>query len=88
MLKRRFTTVFVGAVAKIEQYFGELWGEHLELEEEDMTPEQLKWYKKFLDARELIFDQGNHELHQCMSDSEMYDMEYMRQETRFLKEEK
>ena len=52
-------TVFVGAVSKIEEFFGVLWGESEELEEESMTAEQKKWYNKFMDLRDAIFDQGN-----------------------------
>ena len=56
--KKRFQTVFVGAVSKIEKCFGSLWGDD-EINEDEMTPEQLSWYKKFLDLRDEIFDQGN-----------------------------
>lgn len=65
MLKKimasRIETVFVGAVSKIETFFGSLWGEELDIDEKNMTEEQKKWFNKFLDLREKIFDQGNSE---------------------------
>lgn len=57
----RIETVFVGAVSKVEEFFGVLWGENEKLEEDKMTPEQKMWFNKFLDLRESIFDQGNKE---------------------------
>ena len=57
----RIETVFVGAVSKIEDFFGVLWGENEKIEEDQMTPEQKVWFNKFLDLRESIFDQGNKE---------------------------
>ena len=55
LCQKLIQTVFVGAVSKIEDEFGSLWGND-EVEEEDMTPQQLIWYKKFLDIRDKIFD--------------------------------
>jgi len=61
ILEVHFKTVFVGAVFHIEKEFGELWGESDNFDEENLTPEQKKWYEKFLAVREKIFDQGNRE---------------------------
>lgn len=65
--KKRFQTVFVGAVASIEELFGSLWGND-DLEEDDMTPEQLRWYNIFLEIREKIFDQGNSQKEKFLRD--------------------
>lgn len=54
-------TIFVGAIAKVEEQFGDLWGND-EIDPDDMDPIQIKWYNKFMDVREQIFDQGNNEL--------------------------
>ena len=54
-------TVFVGAVSKIEEFFGVLWGENEDVDEKNMTSEQKKWFNKFLDLRDCIFNQGNSE---------------------------
>ena len=64
----RIETVFVGAVSKIEDFFGVLWGENEKIEEDQMTPEQKIWFNKFLDLRESIFDQGNKEKKKMSSD--------------------
>ena len=65
--KKRFQTVFVGAVASIEESFGELWGND-NVDEEDMTPAQLQWYNRFLEIRDRIFDQGNNQKEKFLRD--------------------
>ena len=65
--KKRFQTVFVGAVASIEESFGSLWGND-DLDEEDMTPTELKWYNIFLEIRDRIFDQGNNQKEKFLRD--------------------
>ena len=54
-------TVFVGAVSKIEEFFGVLWGESEDIDEKNMTAQQKEWFNKFLDLRDCIFNQGNSE---------------------------
>lgn len=71
--KKRFQTVFVGAIDKIEQYFGELWGSD-EIDEENMTPTQLKYYHKFLELRTKIFDQGNDQFSKFIKDLSNYNV--------------
>ena len=61
-------TVFVGAVSKIEEFFGVLWGENEDVDEDQMTAEQKKWFNKFLDLRDSIFDQGNLEKKKMLND--------------------
>ena len=73
--KKRFQTVFVGAVSKIEKCFGSLWGDD-EINEDEMTPEQLSWYKKFLDLRDEIFDQGNEQKNKFEKDVQNFDIIY------------
>ena len=73
--KKRFQTVFVGAVSKIEKCFGSLWGDD-ELNEDEMTPEQLFWYKKFLVLRDEIFDQGNEQKNKFEKDVQNFDIIY------------
>ena len=48
-------------VSKIEEFFGVLWGENEDVDEKNMTSEQKKWFNKFLDLRDCIFNQGNSE---------------------------
>jgi hypothetical protein len=64
----RMETVFVGAVSKIEHFFGSLWGELEGVDESKMTSDQKKWFNKFLDLREAIFDQGNTEKNRITKD--------------------
>ena len=41
-----------------------------------MTPEQLSWYKKFLDLRDEIFDQGNEQKNKFEKDVQNFDIIY------------
>ena len=67
LTKKRFQTVFVGAVSKIEERFGHLWGSD-EIDEENMTEQQLKYYNIFLELRDQIFDQGNDQRKKLMKE--------------------
>ena len=67
VLDKRFKTVFVGAISKIEESFGGLWGGD-EIDEEKMTEDQEYWYDVFLGLRDKIFDQGNQQKKQCVSE--------------------
>ena len=67
LIKKRFQTVFIGAVSKIEDRFGQLWGSD-EIDEENMTSEQLKYYNIFLELRDEIFDQGNDQRKKLMKE--------------------
>jgi hypothetical protein len=72
LVKKRFQTVFVGSVFKIEKAYGDLWGEHEDVDEEDMTDEQKAEYERFMQLREAIFDQGNAELNKMLSEIERF----------------
>lgn len=50
-------TIMIGAIADLEEYFGELWGHGKDLK--DKTEEELEEYKNFQAARESILDRGN-----------------------------
>ena len=66
-IDKRFKTVFVGALSKVEEAFSPLWGGD-EIDEENMSSEQLKWYEIFLKLRDDIFDQGNEQKNRCARD--------------------
>ena len=72
---KRFQTVFVGAVSKIESFFGPLWGND-DVSEDEMSPQQLIWYKKFLDLRDEIFDQGNDQRKKFLKELSVYNIKY------------
>lgn len=50
-------TVMIGAIADLEENFGELWGHGKDLN--DRTEEELEEYRNFQAARESILDRGN-----------------------------
>jgi hypothetical protein len=76
--RKRFQTVFVGAVATIEKGYGHLWGEHLDKDEEDMTEEELKMFDIFLRIRDAIFDQGNDQANKFSRDLERFETSRVR----------
>ena len=71
--KKRFLTVAVGAIDKLEQSFSVYWGGD-ELEEDQMSPEQLKFYNAFLDVRNKIFDQCNYQIKKFEEDLAEYNI--------------
>lgn len=54
---KRIRTAFIYAIAEIEKEFGYLWGE--EKEEGTTSPEEDKFYEKFMNLRKRILDKGN-----------------------------
>jgi hypothetical protein len=83
--KKRFLTVCVGSIEKIENIFGHLWGGD-EVDEDEMSPEQLKWYYAFLDMRTKIFDQCNDQISKFTKDLSKFDVNVF-QEVKFVKDE-
>lgn len=83
IMRKRFQTVFVGAVAKIEEKFGHMWGEHLDKDEEDMTEEELRIYDIFLTVREAIFDQGNDQANKFSRDLDRFETNRIRFHSEF-----
>ena len=53
-------TLMIGAIDRIEQQFGYLWG-HDKLDE-DATEEEDRMYNEFMDLRESILDHGNEQI--------------------------
>lgn len=50
-------TIMIGAIADLEEFFGELWGHGKKPEER--TLDEIEEYKNFQAARESILDRGN-----------------------------
>ena len=51
-------TFMMGTIDLIEQYFGDLWGDSIE-DDDELTDEQEEFYEKFSEIRERILDIGN-----------------------------
>jgi hypothetical protein len=86
--RKRCQTIFVGAVAKIETFFGQLWDEANNLDESDMTEEQLRWFDRFLDCRERIFDQGNDQISKLLRDLDNFGVYWHRNRIDFIKKDR
>ena len=74
LISANFKTVFVGAVYKIEQEFGYLWGESEDFDEKNLSDEQKFYYEKFLKLREETFDQGNRERKRALATIKSFDV--------------
>lgn len=72
--KQKITTTMVGAIARCEEYFGELWGKHTR--EEDCNDEQLDYFLIWRECREEIFNHGNSQIRAIEKELDLYDIDY------------
>lgn len=77
IIRRRMTTVFIGAIADIQKTFGELWtskpGEELSDEDkEDME----QWRLVFEEIRKSILDRGNDQGRAMIEDLDKFGIEW------------
>lgn len=56
-IRKMGEVIMIGAIAAIEEKFGDLWGE--DSEREDFTPEEEAMYAKWEELRDEILDHGN-----------------------------
>ncbi len=71
--KKRFLTVGVGAIDKIEMKFGHLWGDD-DVDEDQMNEVQLKYFNLFMELRNEIFDQCNGQIKKFENDLTDYNI--------------
>ncbi len=57
ILKKKISTSFIGALARFEAHFGEVWGHGLD--QSECTPGQLAWRKVWEEARTEVLNNGN-----------------------------
>lgn len=67
--KKRIKSSFIFPIAKLEEIFGEMWGEFKE-EDKDLTPEEQRMFEKFMEWRQAVLDYGNNQIR--ISENEIY----------------
>lgn len=82
LVEKKFTTVIIGALAKFEERFGEIWG-HGEYEE-DMTESQKKQGEMWEMVRTDILNNGNAQMRAAMNEIDQYTMTWDRYQTDFI----
>lgn len=65
-IQKRFQTAMIGSLARVEDYFGFVWG-HDE-NEEDLTRKQLENSELWEELREEILDHSNYQMRCALND--------------------
>lgn len=71
---KRMQTIMIGALASIEKYFGDLWGQN---EDGELTEQQKKFDELYEFLRTEILDKGNHQIRLFNDDLENYDVDML-----------
>ncbi len=80
-IKKSLETSFIGALAKIEEHFGHLWGHNKKPEE--LTEEEQKFRKIWLRTREEILYCGNKEINRASNELDKYVIQYNNYQYKF-----
>lgn len=83
-MKTKIKTTMIGAIASMEDHFGELWGEGKD--EIDLTEEQLRMRDVFEELREEILDKGNQQIRNVDAEMNQYDIVWERYNVHFVLE--
>tara|TARA_R110000824_G_scaffold13163_2_gene57254 strand:+ start:2473 stop:2853 length:381 start_codon:yes stop_codon:yes gene_type:complete len=70
--KKKIQTTMIGALSTVEEHFGFLWG--LDLDDENLTPEQKHVKSIFEDVRAKILDRGNTQIRNLESEFVNYEI--------------
>jgi hypothetical protein len=79
-LRKKCQTIFIGDIARIEKYFGFLWGQG----KKELTPEERKWRTYWEKCRTEILDNGNTQLRAVENEINEHTIERNRYETKIL----
>jgi len=70
----RMKTLMIGALATIENRFGEIWGFK---KNRRLTEDEEYFLAQYADARKEILDRGNNEIKRIKHTLEAYDVDYV-----------
>lgn len=73
-ISKKINTTMIGAIAKMENYFGEIWGHGLK--KEDKTQEQLEEFENWQKCRDEILNLGNSQIRAVNQELNLYDIEW------------
>lgn len=71
---KKITTTMIGALAAFEDFFGELWG--IDLDEKELTKEQLEYREIWEDVRSEILSNGNMQIRAAQNEISEYTAEF------------
>lgn len=75
IVEKKLRTTFIGDISRFEEYIGKsLWGHGQD--EDDCTPEQLKWRQVWEKCRADILTNGNNQLRAIQSELVQYTIEW------------
>ena len=80
--RKKITTTMIGALSSFEKRFGRLWG-YEKGSEEELTVQEERFLKIWLEVREEILDRGNAQIGAIQSNIENYNVEEPRYEYKF-----
>lgn len=79
ILRKKGTTAFIGAIARFEQFFGDIWGHGLP--EEECTAEQVSWREVWDLCRTEVLNNGNAQLRAMENEVVEYSVNWNRHQT-------
>jgi len=79
-LDKKFNTTMIGALARFEEEFGELWGH----KSEDITAEQAKYRERWQAVRDAVLDNGNKQRRAAQEEIAQYTMSWNKYKTEFI----
>lgn len=72
--KKKIQTTMIGALSSIEKHFGFLW----DMDEEDLTDDQIRMKNLYDLVRQEILDIGNNQIRNIETELNHYDIEWKR----------
>jgi len=79
-IEKKFQTTMIGALARFEDEFGDLWG----MDKDRLTPEEEKWEEKWKYVRNEVLNNGNNQLRACLDELSNYTLSWNQYHTEFL----
>ncbi len=76
-IKKKTTTIFIGALDSIEKKFGHWWGYG---KEDELTSREEEIQQMWLELREEILNKSNNQLRALMQELSEYDVEWLRKQ--------
>ncbi len=74
ILEKKFKTSFIGDLARVETYFGRLWGK--DKPEEQLTENEKKWKCIWDELRTEILNNGNNQWRAAQTELQQYDVKW------------
>jgi len=80
VIEKKFKTTMIGALARVEDGFGSLWGHG----QRDLTPEQQEFRKLWTEVRTDVLNNGNNQLRGALDEIANYTMSWDKFKTEFV----